>query len=56
VSAEDRLTLPRVKAKLCDCGNPICFGSLTMDEIRWMIQRIERGDRLRERLRKAAKT
>ncbi len=31
-------SLQQFKARMCDCGNPICFGSLTSRDVAWLVR------------------
>lgn len=37
---EDRSvrSLKDFKARMCDCGNPICFGTLTSQDVSWLVR------------------
>jgi hypothetical protein len=31
-------SLKQFKARMCDCGNPICFGTLTSQDVDWLVR------------------
>jgi len=35
-------SLDQFKARMCDCGNPICFGSFTSQDVAWLVRYAER--------------
>ena len=54
---EDRAvrSLKAFKARMCDCGNPICFGSLTSLDVTWLVGVAESYKSLVQAKRRAAK-